>query len=147
MRQSQLPREVELLSHEIIGAAIEVHRELGPGLLEKIYEEALAHELSLREIVVQRQHEIPVVYKGKEIRGQRVDMLVGGLVVVETKARALLPEIDAAQLLSYIRAAGLPLGLLINFNVPLLKEGLKRVFNERVVGLPLPPSGSSGTSR
>jgi GxxExxY protein len=131
VQKGDLPLEVERISHEIIGCAIAVHRELGPGLLEKIYEDALIYELGLRSIRVERQVDIVIPYKGVELRGQRLDLLVGGLVVVEVKSVSALLDVHSAQLLSYLRAARLPLGLLLNFNVTLLKTGLERVFNER----------------
>ena len=95
------------LTEKIIGAAIEVHRILGPGLLESIYEEALCVEFELRGILCQRQVEVDVHYKGKTIKGQRIDLLVDGQVVVELKAVAVLPEVATAQVLSYLKATGL----------------------------------------
>jgi GxxExxY protein len=115
------------LTERIIGAAIEVHRVLGPGLLESIYEEALAIELELRGIPFQRQVEIDVHYKNHAIKGQRLDLLIGGEVVVELKSVASLPDVALAQVLSYLRAAGLKRGLLINFGNPRLIDGVKRV--------------------
>jgi GxxExxY protein len=95
------------LTEKIIGAAIEVHRILGPGLLESIYEEALCHELGLRGIRCERQKEVDVIYKGHVIKGQRLDLLVAGEVVVELKAVAKLPDVATAQVLSYLKATGL----------------------------------------
>ena len=116
------------LSNQIIGAALEVHRQLGPGLLESAYEECLAYELSLREIPFERQKPIPVVYKGIRLDcGFRVDLLVGGLVIVELKAVDLLMPIHQAQVLTYLKLTGCKLGLLINFNVLRLREGIRRV--------------------
>lgn len=116
------------LSKLIIGAAIEVHRHLGPGLLESTYEHCLAHELVLRGIPFERQKALPLVYKGIELEtGFRVDFLVGGLVIVELKAVEALNEVHEAQVLTYLRLSGCKLGLLINFNVPLLKDGIKRL--------------------
>lgn len=116
------------LSKLIIGAAIEVHRHLGPGLLESTYEHCLAHELVLRGIPFERQKALPLVYKGIELEtGFRVDFLVGGLVIVELKAVEALNEVHEAQVLTYLRLSGRKLGLLINFNVPLLKDGIKRL--------------------
>jgi GxxExxY protein len=141
--KSDLPREVEDLARLIIGAAIEVHRELGPGLLESVYEEALCHELRLQSIAFARQHEIEVLYKATSIRGQRLDLVVAGQIVVELKSVSQIHDIHKAQLLSYLRAGRFPLGLLINFNTKLLKEGLHRVINEREI----PPSRSLEPSR
>ncbi len=115
------------LTEKIIGAAIEVHRILGPGLLESIYEEALAIELELRGIPFQRQVEIDVRYKGHTIKGQHLDLLVEGQAVVELKSVTNLPEVAMAQVLSYLKAAGLKRGLLINFGNPKLIDGVKRI--------------------
>lgn len=119
----------DALTDAIIGAAIEVHRCLGPGLLESIYEEALTLELQMRGLQVQRQVEMNVFYKGHAIRGQRLDMLVAGEVVVELKSVANLPDIAVAQVMSYLKATGLQRGLLINFGRPRLIEGVKRLSN------------------
>jgi GxxExxY protein len=146
MTRHDLPPGVDALSSRIIGAAIEVHRELGPGLLEKIYEEALAHELLLNGIHVERQADVPVYYQGAQIRGQRLDLLVERSIIVEIKAVSSLQEAHPAQLLSQLRAAKLPLGLLFNFHASVLKQGMKRIINERVapplplVRTPSPPS-------
>lgn len=116
------------LSNQIIGAALEVHRQLGPGLLESAYEECLAYELSLRSIPFERQKPVPVVYKGVQLDcGFRLDLLVGGLVVVELKAVDALMPIHQAQVLTYLKLTGCKLGLLINFNVLRLREGIKRM--------------------
>jgi len=115
------------LTEKIIGAAIEVHRILGPGLLESIYEEALCVELELRGILCQRQVEVDVHYKGRTIKGQRIDLLVDGQVVVELKAVAALSDVATAQVLSYLKATGLKRGLLINFSAPRLVNGIKRI--------------------
>ncbi len=116
------------LSNQIIGAALEVHRQLGPGLLESAYEECLAYELSLRNIPFERQKPVPVVYKGVQLDcGFRLDLLVGDLVVVELKAVDALMPIHQAQVLTYLKLTGCKLGLLINFNVLRLREGIKRM--------------------
>jgi GxxExxY protein len=117
----------ERLSQRIIGCAIEVHRELGPGLLESVYGAALSRELSREGIAFQRQLALPVVYKG-EVLGLdfRIDILVEDLVIVELKSVEKLLPIQEAQLLTYMRLARKGLGLLINFNVPLLKDGIVR---------------------
>lgn len=127
MSFQSIPEEDDRLAHEIIGAAIEVHRILGPGFLEKIYERALVHELTLRGLVVQPQQEIRVPYKDIQIEGQQLDVLVGGRVIVELKAVEQLHPIHEAQLLSYLKATGLRLGLLMNFNVKIMKDGIKRM--------------------
>ena len=115
------------LTEKVIGAAIEVHRILGPGLLESIYEEALCHELQLRGIACERQKEIDVVYKGQIIKGQKLDILVEGEVVLELKALAKLPDVATAQTLSYLKSTGLERALLINFSQSRLVDGIKRL--------------------
>jgi len=116
------------LTYEIIGAAMEVHRALGPGLLESAYEECLCHELDLRGIPYRRQHPLPIVYKSVRLdAGYRLDLLVDDRVVVELKAVEALAPIHEAQLLSYLRLGGWSIGLLINFNVTVLRDGIKRM--------------------
>ncbi len=119
------------ITHEIIGAVIEVHRVLGPGLLESAYEECLSRELELRNLKVERQKPIPVVYKDVKLEcGYRIDLLVESRIVVELKSiEAFAPifaPIHEAIILTYIRLSGCRLGLLINFNVTVLKDGVKR---------------------
>ena len=115
------------LTEKIIGAAIEVHRVLGAGLLESIYEEALCVEVGLRGLRVERQVEVGVNYKGHIIKGQRLDLLVEGQVVVEIKSVTRLPDVATAQVLSYLRATGLKRGLLLNFGESRLVDGIKRI--------------------
>ncbi len=115
------------LTERIIGAAIEVHRVLGPGLLESIYEEALCHELQLRGLRVERQVDVDVHYKGIIIKGQRLDVLVETQVVVELKAVSRLPDVAVAQTLSYLKATGLKRALLLNFSEQRLVGGIKRI--------------------
>jgi GxxExxY protein len=119
--------EVDQLAHQVIGAAIEVHRVLGPGYLESVYEEALAVELELRGIAFARQVGMAVNYKGKMVGEGRLDFLVGRDLVVELKAVEALAPIHHAQVISYLKATGHSLGLLINFNVRVLKDGVKRI--------------------
>ncbi len=115
------------LTEEIIGAAIEVHKVLGPGLLESAYEECLAHELKLRGIAFERQRPLPVAYKDVQLDcGYRLDFLVEQVVVVELKAVEILLPIHEAQMLTYLKLGGWSVGLLINFNVPALRRGIKR---------------------
>ncbi len=115
------------ITHEIIGAAIEVHKHLGPGLLESAYEECLAHELQLRNLRVERQKAVPVVYKETKLEcGYRIDLLVAGKIVVELKSVEALAPIHEAIILTYLRLSGHRLGLLINFNVNALKDGVRR---------------------
>ena len=115
------------LTDKIIGAAIEVHRILGPGLLESIYEEALCIELQLRGMMVDRQKELDVVYKGHTIKGLRIDLLVESQVIVELKSVSKLPDVATAQVLSYLKATGLKRALLVNFGLPKLVDGVKRL--------------------
>ncbi len=117
----------EDITQRVIGAALEVHRALGPGLLESTYEECLCHEMGLRGIVYSRQVEIPVRYKGAHIEcGYRLDVLVEDRVILELKAVEALLPIHEAQLLTYLRLCGKRVGLLINFNVALLRKGIVR---------------------
>jgi GxxExxY protein len=120
-------KRVDELAHAIIGAAIEVHRQLGPGYLEGIYEEALFLELTDAGILVERQKEISVIYKGRAIGKHRLDLLVEAALIVELKTVEELAEIHQAQVISYLKTTGFSLGLLINFNVPVLRDGLRRV--------------------
>jgi len=115
------------LTEKIIGAAIEVHRILGPGLLESIYEEALCYEFDLRGIKYDRQIEIDMDYKGHVLKGQRLDLLVEKEVIVEVKSVRSLPDIALAQTLSYLKAAKLKRALLINFGEKFLIRGIKRI--------------------
>ncbi len=130
------------LTESILAAAIEVHRWLGPGLLESVYQHALQHEIGLRGLSFEAQVLVPVVYKGLSLGGAlRLDLVVAKRVVVEIKSVVMLEDVHRAQLLSYLRLLDLRTGLLINFNVPLLKQGIKRVANS------LRPSASSATLR
>lgn len=115
------------LTEKIIAAAIEVHRELGPGLLESIYEEALCYEFELQAIKYERQVPSDIVYKGKVIKGQKIDLLVQNEIVVEIKSLAKMPEVALAQTLSYLKAANMKRGLIINFGQNRLVDGVKRV--------------------
>lgn len=118
------------ITDQIIGAAIEVHRALGPGLLESAYEACLAFELTRRGFVVEQQQPLPVVYREVKLDcGYRLDLLVEGKVIVEVKAVKHLAPIHQAQLLSYLKLSGCRVGLLINFNVEVLKDGIRRVVN------------------
>jgi GxxExxY protein len=115
------------ITERIIGSAIEVHRALGPGLLESAYEECLCHDLRLSGISFERQHPLSVEYKGIKLEcGYRLDLLVENTVVVEVKAVSAIEPIHEAQLLTYLRIGGWKVGLLLNFNVPFLKNGIRR---------------------
>ncbi len=138
------------LSHRIIGLCLEVHKELGPGLLESAYEEALAQELTVAGIAFERQKEAPLIYKGITLNcGYRIDFLVEGKLIVELKAVQELEPVHYAQLLTYLKLERLSLGLLVNFNVAVLKNGLKRVVagdlfkHERTYPLPSPKTSHS----
>lgn len=116
------------ISYEVIGAAIEVHKHLGPGLLESAYEECLAKELCLRDIPFQRQKPLPISYKGTDVDvAYRLDMFVAEKVLVELKAVDSILPIHEAQVLTYLRLSGCKLGLLINFNVPVVRDGIRRL--------------------
>ena len=122
--------ELNNLSRQILGSAIEVHRLLGPGLLESAYEECLCREFSIRSIQFERQKTLPVEYKGIKLDcGYRLDLVVENTTVVELKSVAKIEPIHKAQLLTYLKLARLPLGLLLNFNVPVMKNGILRIVN------------------
>jgi len=127
-------KEIDDLANVVIGAAIEVHRTLGPGYLESVYEEALTVELSLRKIPFERQKPIGIEYKGQLVGEGRLDLLIDSMLIVELKVVDALAPIHTAQIMSYLKALRLPLGLLINFNVPLLKQGIKRVILSDYLG-------------
>ncbi len=122
-----VPATTEHVVTEVIGAAIEVHRTLGPGFLERIYQDALCIELHGRQIAYDREKAVTVTYKGIAIPGQRVDLIVGGCVVVELKAATRIDPAHEAKVISYLRTTGIRVGLLLNFNAPTMKAGLKRV--------------------
>jgi GxxExxY protein len=123
-----MKEEINKLTERIIGAAIEVHRVLGPGLLESTYEACLVYELMQAGFVVEKQKELPVVYKGVRIDcGYRLDVVVENLVIVELKSVERLERIHEAQVMSYLKLSGKHVGLLINFNVLQLVQGLKRI--------------------
>lgn len=120
--------DINQLTGSIIGAAIEVHRTLGPGLLESVYEECLCRELELRSIAFERQKELPIKYKEISLTcGYRLDIVVEDRVILELKACEKIEPIHEAQILTYLKLTGLKTGLVINFNVPVLKDGIKRL--------------------
>ena len=120
--------DINKLTAEVIGAAIEVHKILGPGLLESTYEECLCHEFGLRAMPHERQKELPIEYKGVTLDcGYRLDVVVANRLILELKACERLEPIHEAQLLTYLKLTGIKVGLLINFNVPVLKQGIKRL--------------------
>ena len=124
---SPLDAGLEDLINRVIGCLIEVHRHLGPGYLESAYRRATCIELALRRIPFNEEHAIDVTYKGHRILGQRLDLIVDGRLILELKAVAHLEPVHASQLVSYLNACDLRAGLLVNFNVGILKNGLKRV--------------------
>lgn len=122
--------ELDDLTGRIIGAAIEVHKILGPGLLESVHEECLCHELGIAQVLFERQKEIPIEYKGIKLScGYRLDLLVEERIIVEIKSCDTILPVHEAQLLTYLKLTGLRIGLLINFNVPILRDGIKRFIN------------------
>ena len=135
-----LPSHIELASARVIGCAIEVHKSLGPGLLEKIYEQALVYELEQAGLLVESQVEIVIPYKETTLQGQRLDLVIEHAIVVELKSVENLLTVHRAQLLSYLRAGRFPLGLLMNFNKQTLKEGLVRIINGRAMNFGSSPA-------
>jgi len=123
--------KINTLSSKIIGAAIEVHKALGPGLLESAYEECLCHELHLRGLSFERQIPLPIVYKGVKLDcGYRLDIIVENAIILELKSCEKIEPIHQAQLLTYLKLTGHNLGLLLNFNTPIMRDGIVRIVNE-----------------
>ena len=122
---------INQLSSRIIGAAIEVHKTLGPGLLESAYEDCLCHELNIQGLLFEKQKPLPIVYKQKKLDcGYRLDIVVEKSVIIELKSCEKIEPIHKAQLLTYLKLSGLNLGLILNFNVPLMRDGIIRIVNE-----------------
>jgi GxxExxY protein len=120
--------ELEAKAREIVDAGFHVHRELGPGLLERVYESALVYELTARGLSTERQVQVPLNYKGIPLEDSlRLDLLVEGSIILEVKAVEAILAVHKAQLMSYLRLSGLRLGFLMNFNVPVFKDGIRRV--------------------
>lgn len=131
-RETETQR-INQITEAIIGAAIEVHRALGPGLLESAYHECLCHEFSQSGLSFRKEVGVPVTYKDLKLDcGYRVDLVVEDMVIVELKAVEQILPVHHAQVITYLKLTGLPVGLLINFNVPLLKSGIKRMVNPSV---------------
>ena len=119
------------LSSKILGAAIEVHKTLGPGLLESAYEECLCHELSIQGLLFEKQKPLSIDYKGKKLDcGYRLDIVVEKAIIIELKSCEKIEPIHKAQLLTYLKLSGLNLGLILNFNEPLMRDGIVRIVNE-----------------
>ena len=122
--------DINKLSSKVIGAAIEVHKHLGPGLLESAYEECLCHELELRDTSYERQKALPLIYKGKELDcGYRLDVVIDNQLIVEMKSVEKIEPIHKAQLLTYLKLSDIRLGLILNFNVTMMKDGIVRMVN------------------
>ena len=129
-RRGDAEENLNKITERVIGACIEIHRQLGPGLLESAYEECLCYELAQHGLKFERQQALPVVYKGVRLDcGYRLDIVVEDAVILELKTVEKLLPIHEAQLLTYLKLTGLTLGLLLNFNVPVFKDGLKRIVN------------------
>jgi GxxExxY protein len=126
-RFAPIPAATDLVSNQVIGAAIEVHRTLGPGFLERIYREALCLELDARGMRFERERPVAVCYRNVAIPGQRIDLIVETCVLVELKATSRIDIAREAKVISYLRTTGLRLGLLLNFNCRTMREGLKRI--------------------
>jgi GxxExxY protein len=130
MKEGNSTNQIDRIAKEVVDAAFKVHSNLGPGLLESAYEACLAHELTKRGYSVERQKAQPVIYEGLEIEvGYRLDLLVEDLIIIELKAVEQLAPIHQAQLLTYLKLSSKQLGFLVNFNVPLIKDGIRRIAN------------------
>ena len=133
MDRFDIPESLNQLSHDVIGCAIEVHRELGPGLLESIYESALCQEFDHAGIQYEQQFSFVGEYKGNQLPPQRIDLLVENQLILELKAVSSVNDLHLAQLVSYLRLANKPLGLLINFHAPTIKKGTYRRINSKAL--------------
>jgi len=122
---------INQLSSQIIGAAIEVHKALGPGLLESTYEKCLCHELKLRRLLFENQKPLPLVFKGEKLDcSYQLDIVVENTIILELKSCGKIEPIHKAQLLTYLKLSGLKLGLLLNFNVPVMRDGIVRIVHK-----------------
>ncbi len=131
MKEGNSTNQIDRIAREVVDAAFKVHSSLGPGLLESAYEACFAHELTKRGYRVERQKAQPVIYEGLEIEvGYRLDLLVEDLIIIELKAVEQLAPIHQAQLLTYLKLSSKQLGFLMNFNVPLIKNGIRRIANQ-----------------
>ncbi|MDX8405974.1 MAG: GxxExxY protein [Mariprofundus sp.] len=128
VQRASISTELNELSRQVVDAVFQVHKTLGPGLLESVYEACLCHELGKRDIPFQHQVVLPVIYDGIEIEaGLRLDLWIDKKLIVELKAVEQLHEVHSAQLITYLKLTGTRLGLLVNFNVPVIKQGIKRI--------------------
>lgn len=125
--QLPIPLETEAIARAVIGCALAVHKELGPGFIERVYREAMRLELEARKLPFEAERPIVVLYRGCPIGGQRVDLVVGGAVVVELKAVGAIEPVHVAQVLSYLKTLSLRVGLVINFHEMLLRDGIRRI--------------------
>ena len=130
MRAVRIPAEIEELAKHTVNAALSVHRALGPGLLESAYQQCMAIELTSHGLLIEREKILPLVYRGHQIETAfRLDLIVGGKLLVELKAVEAVAAVHEVQVVTYLKLLKLPLGLLINFNVPLIKNGISRILN------------------
>ena len=130
MKTIHIPERIEALAKQAVDAAYHVHREFGPGLLETAYRQCLAYELASRGIAMDQEKSVPLIYKGLRIDvGFRADLILAGSLLIELKAVEALLPVHEAQIITYLKVLNLPLGLLINFNVPLIKNGIHRKLN------------------
>ena len=148
MNQVTIPQEIEALAATTVDAALAVHRAIGPGLLESAYQECLAIELSCRGLKVERERVLPLVYRGHAIENAyRLDLIVEGRLLLELKAVEAIQPIHRVQVTTYLKLLKLPLGLLINFNVPLIKDGISRILNLDFRGSAAPTATGAHTDQ
>lgn len=135
-RRLELSEEIESIGKVVVNAAFKVHKELGPGLLEKVYEICLAHQIQKDGVSVTRQVNVPIVFDGLNFEeGLRIDLVAGEKVIVEVKAVDIVNPVWEAQVISYLKMTGMQLGFVINFHVPLIKNGIKRLINKNSLGI------------
>ncbi len=136
VRRIELSEEIEAIGKVVVNAAFKVHKELGPGLLEKVYEICLAHQIQKDGVSVTRQVNVPIVFDGLNFEeGLRIDLIAGEKVIVEVKAVDIVNPVWEAQVISYLKMTGMQLGFVINFHVPLIKNGIKRLINKNSLGI------------
>lgn len=135
-RRFELSEEIEAIGKVVVNAAFKVHKELGPGLLEKVYEICLAHQIQKDGVSVTRQVNVPIVFDGLNFEeGLRIDLVAGEKVIVEVKAVDIINPVWEAQVISYLKMTGMQLGFVINFHVPLIKNGIRRLINKDSLGI------------
>lgn len=134
VKKIELPQEIEAIGKVVVNAAFKVHNELGHGLLEKVYEICLAHQINKDGVIVTRQVDVPIVFDGLHFEeGLRIDLVVGEKVIVEVKAVDVVNPVWEAQVISYLKMTGMQLGYVINFHVPLIKNGIRRLINKEAL--------------